>query len=74
MSNSADEIALQVNGETVYLAPQIPLIEAIARLGYNPRAIAIEYNGEILPRQEWENTKVEAGDKLEVVTIVGGGR
>ncbi|MDG2990314.1 sulfur carrier protein ThiS [Candidatus Synechococcus calcipolaris G9] len=42
-------------------------------LGYNPRLIAIEYNGEILHRQYWDTTVVKSGDRLEIVTIVGGG-
>jgi len=33
----------------------------------------VEYNGEILHRQYWENTEIKEGDKLEIVTIVGGG-
>jgi sulfur carrier protein len=39
----------------------------------NPRLVAVEYNGEILHRQYWENTEIKEGDKLEIVTIVGGG-
>jgi len=41
--------------------------------GYNQRTIAVEYNGDILHRQFWETTQLAEGDRLEVVTIVGGG-
>lgn len=67
------EITLQVNGEMVKSVTQIPLPELLIQLGYNPRLIAIEYNGEILHRQYWADTTIQQGDRLEIVTIVGGG-
>jgi sulfur carrier protein len=36
--------------------------------------VAVERNGEIVPRVQWVDTHVENGDKLEVVQFVGGGR
>lgn len=69
----ADQITLQVNGETCTCTAQSPLMEVLQQLGYNPRLVAVEYNGEILHRQFWSETQVHEGDRLEVVTIVGGG-
>ncbi|QLE58070.1 sulfur carrier protein ThiS [Nostoc sp. TCL26-01] len=66
-------ITLQVNGETHNCLSQTPLPDVLQQLGFNPRLVAVEYNGEILHRQFWELTKVQSGDRLEVVTIVGGG-
>ncbi|WP_353259391.1 sulfur carrier protein ThiS, partial [Prochlorothrix hollandica] len=54
-------------------APNTLLPVFLQQLGLNPRLVAVEYNGEILHRQFWETTVVQAGDRLEVVTIVGGG-
>lgn len=71
MSNSL--ITLTVNGDTVTCSPQTPVVEVITQLNYNPRLVAVEYNGEILHRQHWSDTVVNEGDKLEIVTIVGGG-
>ncbi len=68
-----NQIKLQVNGETRTCLPQSRLPELLEQLGYNPRLVAVEYNGEILHRQFWSETKIQAGDRLEVVTIVGGG-
>ena len=45
----------------------------LVALGLNPRLIAVEYNGEILHRQRWETTQIHPNDRLEIVTIVGGG-
>ncbi|MBD2293437.1 thiamine biosynthesis protein ThiS [Anabaena sphaerica FACHB-251] len=68
-----NQITLQVNGETRSCLSQTPLPELLQQLGFNPRLVAVEYNGEILHRQFWTETKIENGDRLEVVTIVGGG-
>lgn len=68
-----EQISLQVNGETRHCANNSHLPEALEQLGFNPRLVAVEYNGEILHRQFWEKTQLQAGDRLEVVTIVGGG-
>jgi sulfur carrier protein len=70
---STDSIALQVNGEPRHCAPETPLPLFLEQLALNPRLVAVEYNGEILHRQFWEQTRLQAGDRLEIVTIVGGG-
>jgi len=68
-----DQITLQVNGETRNCQPQTRLPDFLTELGMNPRLVAVEYNGEILHRQFWQETQLQAGDRLEIVTIVGGG-
>lgn len=67
------QISLQVNGETRSCTAESPLPEVLTQLGFNPRLVAVEYNGEILHRQFWSDTRLHEGDRLEVVTIVGGG-
>ncbi|GBO52834.1 sulfur carrier protein ThiS [Pseudanabaena sp. lw0831] len=66
-------ITLQVNGDDRNCEPNLTMIELLKYLGMNPRLVAVEYNGEILHRQLWENTIIQNSDRLEVVTIVGGG-
>ncbi len=73
MLNNSPQITLQVNGETRTCLPQTLLPQLLEQLGLNPRLIAVEYNGEILHRQFWAETLMQAGDKIEIVTIVGGG-
>lgn len=70
----SSQITLQVNGEIRTCAAQSQLPELLQQLGFNPRLVAVEYNGEILHRQYWAETMVNEGDRLEVVTIVGGGK
>ncbi len=66
-------ITLQVNGEARSCPPQTLLPDLLTQLGMNPRLVAVEYNGEILHRQFWQETEMKEGDRLEIVTIVGGG-
>lgn len=73
MVNTTNTINIQVNGETQTCPDSIPLTELLTQLELNPRLIAVEYNGEILHRQYWANTTMRSGDRLEIVTIVGGG-
>jgi len=70
---SSDRITLHVNGATCHCPPQTTLPQLLEQLKLNPRLVAIEYNGEILHRQYWPETIVRERDRLEVVTIVGGG-
>ena len=69
----SNQITLQVNGEPRTCSLPSLLLDLLNQLGFNPRLIAVEYNGEILHRQFWAQTQVQEGDRLEVVTIVGGG-
>ena len=66
-------IILQVNGESLDCPENSLLPEVLEQIGLNPRLVAVEYNGEILHRQYWQSTEMKAGDRLEIVTIVGGG-
>ncbi len=66
-------IELQVNGEPRSCAAQTTLPQLLVEMGLNPKLLAVEYNGEILHRQFWEQTEIRADDRLEIVTIVGGG-
>ncbi|MFN5748266.1 MAG: sulfur carrier protein ThiS, partial [Pseudanabaena sp.] len=49
-------ITLQVNGDDRTCEANLTMIELLKYLGLNPRLVAVEYNGEILHRQLWENT------------------
>ena len=69
----SSQITLQVNGECCTCPPHTLLPTLLEQLGLNIRMVAVEYNGEILHRQFWSQTLVQEGDRLEIVTIVGGG-
>lgn len=47
--------------------------EWLASAGFERDRVAVELNGGIVPRAEYDATRLEDGDKLEVVRFVGGG-
>ena len=69
----ADSIPVQVNGEVRQVPAGLTLEATLGALGYEPRLVVVEFNGEILPRQRWPEQPVVETDVLEIVTIVGGG-
>jgi sulfur carrier protein len=66
-------IGLTVNGKPVELERPTPLLDYVRRLGVDPRAIAVEVNGEILPREAYGDCTLGEGDVVEIVRMVGGG-
>ena len=46
------------------------LLELLSSLGLEPRAVAVERNGEVLPRARLGEVELRAGDRLEVVRFV----
>ncbi len=73
MSEITTKINLEVNGKPVKCLPKTKLPDLLTELDLNPRLIAIEYNGEIIHKEYWNETILQEGDRLEIVTIVGGG-
>ncbi len=67
-------ISLRINGKTVELERPIGLVAYLDQLGVNPRAVAVEHNGTIIERSEYEDVTLQEGDAVEIVRMVGGGR
>ncbi len=64
---------LTINGESREFASVSTLSELIAQLGMKPDRVAVELNRDLVPRNRWETTDLNDGDKLEIVHFVGGG-
>ena len=65
---------LVVNGSlTRFDPPPATLADLVRTLNLEGKRIAIECNGEIVPKSRYAHTPVRAGDRLEVVAAVGGG-
>ncbi|MCR5335031.1 MAG: sulfur carrier protein ThiS [Synergistes sp.] len=61
-----------INGEELDIAGKT-LAEYLAGTKYDPRRIAVERNGDIVPKARYSETVLEDGDTVEVVSFVGGG-
>lgn len=66
-------ISLLVNGRAVELERPTPLLDYLAGIGVDHRAVAVEVNGRILERAGFATTVLDAGDRVEIVRMVGGG-
>lgn len=66
-------LSLSLNGEPFEIAAGSTLSDLVARLGRDPRTVAIERNGDLVPRARFGETALAAGDRLEVVHFVQGG-
>lgn len=61
-----------INGEKVE-KDEIKLSAYLEENGINPQRIAVELNGEILPKSQYSDTVLKDGDIIEIVNFVGGG-
>lgn len=63
---------IKINGKFTE-KKQINLVEYLKENGYKKEFIAVELNGKILPKSLYENTVLNDGDMVEIVSFVGGG-
>jgi thiamine biosynthesis protein ThiS len=62
-----------VNGEARWVPEGLSLEGLLGFLEVDPSRVAVERNREIVRKQDWGGTVIQAGDSLEVVWFVGGG-
>ncbi|MDR2220186.1 MAG: sulfur carrier protein ThiS [Methylobacillus sp.] len=67
-------IQLTINGNSrTFEESRFTVAHLVARMGLEGKRIAIEHNGEIVPRTAFADTALVSGDTLEIVGAVGGG-
>ena len=66
-------ITLRINGEPRQFPAPLSIAELVAALDLTGKRIAIEVNGDIVPRSQHDAARVADGDRLEIVVAVGGG-
>jgi len=69
----SDVLTVLVNGERREIPCGANVSVMLEHLGIAPGRVAIERNFDILPRSQWDATQVAAGDRYEIVHLVGGG-
>ena len=73
VSGDKPPLAVVLNGEPYSLPAGATILDLLAGLGRDPRTVAIERNGDIVPRAAYGATPLQPGDRLEVVHFVQGG-
>ncbi len=66
-------IALTINGEPRHFEETLTAAQLIERLELTGKRIALERNGQIVPRGQFADERLADGDRLEIVVAVGGG-
>ena len=67
---------IKVNGEEKKIEndqEKVLLSTALNSMGYKPNTVVVELNNLIINSIKWEKVKLQDGDNLEIVSIVGGG-
>jgi len=64
---------LLLNGEERDVAGVVTIADLVASLGLDARKVAVERNLEIAPRSTYADTALSDGDRIEIVTFIGGG-
>lgn len=66
-------IQVVVNGKAHRFEQPLEIAALLAQLELSGKKIAVERNGEIVPKSAHRNTLIADGDRLEIVVAVGGG-
>jgi thiamine biosynthesis protein ThiS len=67
-------LRITLNGEAHELAGPVTVADLLAQLDIDSRRVAVEHNLIVLKRETFSTTMVQAGDEVEIVDFVGGGR
>ena len=69
----APSIEITVNGQTKQLPEGSTIAALLASLGVERGRVAVERNRDVVPKKSYDDVTLVAGDRVEVVTFVGGG-
>ena len=64
---------VNVNGDHREIQPDATVAELVASFNLQPKFVAVEVNRELVPRRDYDQTRLRDGDEVEIVTLVGGG-
>lgn len=64
---------MKVNGENCAITPEMTVQSLLEQRGHDPQRVAVEKNGQIVPRAKFAEEMLHEDDVIEVVQFVGGG-
>lgn len=62
-----------INGKNYQLEAKFTVWQLLEYLNFNFNLVVLDYNGSILPREIWKKTLLNDKDRIEVLTVTGGG-
>jgi len=69
----ANKIHFTLNGQDYFTDSNLTIFELINYFNYNSSLLVLEYNNLICAKENWKKTVIKSNDRIEIVTIVGGG-
>ena len=69
----AEAIQIQVNGEQRGCQADATVADLLCELAIKTERVAVELNLEILDRKEFDQRRLKQGDRLEILSFIGGG-
>jgi len=66
-------IEIELNGKPRAIAPHTSVADLVRELGVRPEIVAVEVNQRLVARDRRDAYLLAAGDRVELVTLVGGG-
>ena len=73
MNDTGQEIAITVNGRPHRTKAGLSLAELLAALGVAASGVAVELDGSVVTSQDFSRVRLSAGQRVEIVRLVGGG-
>lgn len=70
---SGRELSIVVSGVRRHYQKSITVADLTNELGFSEKRIAVERNGEVVPKSQYGVTSLANGDNIEIVVAVGGG-
>ena len=62
-----------LNGQKYFTKVPLTILDLIQYFNYNTSLFVLEYNSSICNKKNWNKIQIKNNDKIEIVTIVGGG-
>ena len=62
-----------INGKDEDIEPGLTVAQLVVGYQFQPTHVAVEINEDLVPRKAFDDTRIEEGDQIEIVTFVGGG-
>jgi sulfur carrier protein len=66
-------VKITVNGDAEMIAEGAAVSDLLAKFELAPQRVAVEVNEALVPRANYPEVRLEDGDRVEIVTFVGGG-
>jgi len=73
MNCQTSQVTIAVNGDAQTVIAGSSLEHLLEQLGMQGQRVAIEHNQDVIPRSEYANVSLKAGDRVEIIRAIGGG-